>query len=61
MMERPSGQIDVVLAGPTVIELRRLQGAYRLARHPKPAPEEVEQLPVTLEEVQTWLEEIGVM
>jgi hypothetical protein len=51
--------VEVELAGASLVDLRRLQEAYRVARHAKPTPEEVEQLPVTLAEVQTWLGEIG--
>jgi hypothetical protein len=56
---RPSGKVEVELAGPSGAALRRLQEAYRLARRPKPTAAEVEPLPVTIEEVRRWRELIG--
>jgi hypothetical protein len=56
---RPSGKVEVELAGPCGAALRRLQEAYRLARRPKPTAAEVEPLPVTAEEVRQWKEAIG--
>ena len=52
---RPSGRVEVELAGPSGRDLRRLQEAYRLARRPRPTAEEVEALPVTAAEVRAWL------
>jgi hypothetical protein len=52
---RPSGRVEVELAGPSGEALRRLQEAYRLARHPKPTAAEVQPLPVTTAEVRDWL------
>src|SRR5687768_10300550 len=39
---RPSGKVEVVFAGPSGADLRRLQEAYRLARRPRPTAAEVE-------------------
>src|SRR5262245_54240952 len=47
----PSGAVEVVFAGPCGKDLRRLQGAYRLARRPRATAAEVEPLPVTMAEV----------
>ena len=52
---RPSGRVEVVLAGPSGSDLRRLQEAYRLARRPRATEAEVEPLPVTAAEVRAWL------
>src|SRR5438093_9086640 len=52
---RPSGRVELELAGPSGAGLRRLQEAYRVARRPKLTPEEVTPLPVTMAEVKTWL------
>jgi hypothetical protein len=52
---RPSGRVEVELAGPSGADLRRLQEAYRLARRPRSTQEEVEALPVTAAEVRAWL------
>ena len=51
---RPSGRVEIELAGPSDPDLRRLQEAYRLARQPRATPEVVEALPVTLADVQAW-------
>jgi hypothetical protein len=56
---RPSGRVEVELAGPAGADLRRLQEAYRLARKPKPTAAEVGPLPVTAAEVRRWLAAIG--
>lgn len=56
---RPSGRVEVELAGPSGADLRRLQEAYRLARRPRASPAEVEPLPVTAAEVKAWLATIG--
>ena len=56
---RPSGKVEVEFSGPSSAALRRLQEAYRIARKPKPTAEEVEPLPVTLEEVRQWRAAIG--
>lgn len=56
---RPSGQVEVELAGPGGKDLRRLQEAYRLARRPRATAEEVEPLPVTRAEVIAWRAGIG--
>jgi hypothetical protein len=61
LVTRPSGLLEVELAGPSGKDVLRLQKAYRLARHPKPTLEEVEIMPVTLAEVQAWRVEIGVL
>jgi hypothetical protein len=55
MLTRPSGRVEVELAGPSGPDLRRLQEAYRLARRPRATLEEAEPLPVTAAEVQAWL------
>jgi hypothetical protein len=55
---RPSGKVEVVLAGPGGKDLRRLQEAYRLARRPRAVAAEVEPLPVTSAEVRQWQEAI---
>jgi hypothetical protein len=55
LVTRPSGRVEVELAGPSGKDLRRLQEAYRLARGPKPTAEEVMPLPVTMAEVAMWL------
>ena len=54
-LTRPSGRVEVELAGPAGADLRRLQEAYRLARRPRTVAEEVEPLPVTAAEVRAWL------
>jgi hypothetical protein len=59
LVTRPSGKVEVELAGPCGEALRRLQEAYRLARRPRPTGAEVEPLPVTAEEVHQWKEMIG--
>jgi hypothetical protein len=59
LVTRPSGRVEVELAGPSGKDLRRLQEAYRLARRPKPTAEEVAALPVTIAEVAVWLKECG--
>src|SRR6266545_5799365 len=51
---RPSGKVEVEFAGPSGKDLRRLQDAYRLARHPQATAEEIEPLSVTLAEVAAW-------
>ena len=51
---RPSGLVEVELAGPSGRDLRRLQEAYRLARRPMPTAAEVPPLPVTDAEVKAW-------
>jgi hypothetical protein len=56
---RPSGRIEVELAGPSGADLRRLQAAYRLARLPRPTEAEVEPLPTTAAEVRAWLVACG--
>jgi hypothetical protein len=56
---RPSGRVEVELAGPSGAALRRLQEAYRLARRPRPTAAEVEPLPVTAAEVGGWAAAIG--
>jgi len=56
---RPSGRVEVELAGPSGRDLRRLQEAYRLARRPVPGPGEVTPLPVTAAEVRAWLAACG--
>jgi hypothetical protein len=58
-LTRPSGRVEVELAGPSGADLRRLQEAYRLARRPRPTAEEVEPLPVTAAEVRAWLAACG--
>lgn len=55
---RPSGRVEVELAGPAGADLRRLQETYRLARRPRPTAQEVEPLPVTAAEVRAWLAEV---
>jgi hypothetical protein len=52
---RPSGRVEVELAGPCGKDLRRLQEAYRLASWPAATLEEVAPLPVTAAEVTAWL------
>jgi hypothetical protein len=52
---RPSGRLEVELAGPSGKDLRRLQDAVRAARWPSATPEEVKPLAVTVDEVATWL------
>jgi hypothetical protein len=52
---RPSGRVEVELAGPCGPDLRRLQEAYRLARRPQPTAAEVGPLLVTAVEVRRWL------
>ena len=52
---RPSGRVEVELAGPTDDDFQRLQEAYRLARRPRPTAAEVEPLPVSAAEVRAWL------
>jgi hypothetical protein len=52
---RPSGRVEVELAGPTERDFHRVQDAYRLARRPRPTAEEVEPMPVTAAEVRAWL------
>src|SRR5262245_25308578 len=56
---RPSGKVEVELAGPSGAALRRLQEAYRLARRPRATAAEVEALPVTQEEIAAWRAAIG--
>ena len=56
---RPSGKVEVELAGPDGEALRRLQAAYQLARRPKPTAAEVEPLLVTATEVTAWKAAIG--
>ena len=56
---RPSGKVEVELAGPSGAALRRLQEAYRLARRPRVTASEVEALPVTKEELDAWRAAIG--
>ena len=51
---RPSGRVEVELAGPAGKDLRRLQDAYRLARRPCATREEVQPLAVTMAEVAGW-------
>jgi hypothetical protein len=58
-VSRPSGLVEVELAGPSGTDLHRLQEAYRLARRPKPTAAEVEPLPVTTPEIRAWTEVIG--
>jgi hypothetical protein len=59
LVTRPSGRVEVELAGPSGKDLRRLQEAYRLARRPKPTVEDVEPLQVAIAEVAAWLTECG--
>ena len=59
LITRPSGRVEVELAGPSGKDLRRLQEAYRLARRPKPTAEEVAVMPLTMAEVVVWLKECG--
>jgi hypothetical protein len=59
MVTRPSGRVEVELAGPSGDALRRLQEAYRLARRPRPTAADVEPLPVTTAEVGEWTAAIG--
>jgi hypothetical protein len=56
---RPSGRVEVELAGPSGRDLRRLREAYRLARRPRPTTAEVTPLPVTAAEVKAWLTACG--
>jgi hypothetical protein len=51
---RPSGRVELVLAGPHGADLRCLQDAYRQARRPQPTEAEVLPMPVTAAEVQAW-------
>jgi hypothetical protein len=57
VVTRPSGRVEVELAGPTGKDLRRLQDAYRAARRPCATPEEVKPLAVTKPEVAGWLKQ----
>jgi hypothetical protein len=54
MVTRPSGRVEVELAGPSGDDLKRLQEAYRQARRPRPTPEDDAPLPVTAAEVKAW-------
>ena len=51
---RPSGKVELELAGPSGDALRRFQEAYRLARRPRATAAEVGPLPVTTAEVAAW-------
>jgi hypothetical protein len=55
MVTKPSGKVELILAGSCGADLRRLQEAYRLARRPQPSEADVPALPVTLTEVRDWL------
>jgi hypothetical protein len=55
LVTRPSGQVELILAGPCVADLRRLQEAYRLARRPQPSEADVPARPLALSEVRDWL------
>ena len=55
LVARPSGRVEVELAGPSGKDLRRLQEGYRLARRRKTSGEEFEPLQVKMSEVAAWL------